>query len=104
MAARLDRFTTKAQEAVSESQNFASTAGDPEITSEHLLLALLQQEGGIVSPILSKLGLSGSALETSLASFLERRPKVDGGAEPQPNAQFRKALEAAAAAAKSFQD
>ena len=102
--ARLDQFTSKAQEAVSESQSLASSAGHPEITCEHLLLALLQQEGGIVVPILSKLGVSGSTLETSLATFLERRPKVDGGADPQPNSEFRKALDAAASAAKSFQD
>ena len=53
-----NKLTVKAQEAVAEAQNLARGAGNPEVTPEHLLVALLRQEGGIVGPILNKLGVA----------------------------------------------
>ncbi len=54
----INKLTVKAQEAVSDAQNLARGAGNPELTPEHLLLALVRQEGGIVAPILNKLGVN----------------------------------------------
>ena len=50
----LDRFTEKAQEAIVGAQSMADREGHPEITPEHLLLTLVDQEGGIVPEILRK--------------------------------------------------
>ncbi len=63
-----NKLTVKAQEAVAEGQNLARGAGNPELTPEHLLLALLRQDGGIVAPILNKLGLNPGAIEAEVAS------------------------------------
>ena len=44
-----DKFTIKSQEAIQAAQRLAHERGNPEITPEHLLSVLLEQEGGIVS-------------------------------------------------------
>ena len=52
----MDRYTIKAQEALQGAQTMASKSGHPELTTAHLLLALLVQEGGLVRPVLQKIG------------------------------------------------
>ena len=49
---RIDRFTQKMQEALQSAQDSASKAGHSEISNEHFLLALLEQEEGIARPLL----------------------------------------------------
>ena len=63
-----NKLTVKGQESIVEAQNLARGAGNPEVTPEHLLVALLRQEGGIVAPILNKLGLNPGAMEAEAAS------------------------------------
>src|SRR5947209_18279195 len=75
---RLDKLTVKAQEALQAAQHLAESNGAPEITPEHLLLTLLEQEGGIVVPILQKLGADPRALRTQIEQDLARLPKVGG--------------------------
>ena len=53
---RLDKLTVKAQEAVQAAQSLADQHDHQAIEPEHLLLALLQQQEGVVSPLLAKLG------------------------------------------------
>jgi ATP-dependent Clp protease ATP-binding subunit ClpB len=99
-----NKLTIKAQEAVIDGQNLARESGHAEYSPEHLLVALLRQDGGIVPPILNKLGVNPSALEMTLARELSRRAQVSGGSEPQPSAGLRKAFDAAFAAADEFKD
>ena len=54
-----DKFTIKSQEAIQAAQRLAHERGNPEITPEHLLAVLLEQEGGIVPSLLGKLGAPG---------------------------------------------
>jgi ATP-dependent Clp protease ATP-binding subunit ClpB len=75
---RLDKFTVKAQEALQEAQSLAERNGHQEITSEHLLLALLDQPEGIVTPILQKLGAQPAAIRAELEGEIARMPKVSG--------------------------
>ena len=49
---RLDKFTIKAQEALQSAQTLASEEQNPEIRVEHLLISLIKQTDGIVTPIL----------------------------------------------------
>ena len=100
-----NKLTVKAQEAVAEAQNLARGAGNPEVTPEHLLLALLRQEGGIVAPILNKLGVEpgddrgggrGRGREV-----LEGRRRVGGAGR---RARLRKVFDAAFKAAEKFKD
>ena len=58
---RFDQLTIKAQEAVQEAQRDARARGNAELTSEHLLLALLKQDDGVVVPVLQKLGVNAEA-------------------------------------------
>ena len=53
----LNKFTEKAQEAVVNAQNLASDQHHAEVTPEHLLVALVEQSGGIVPSILQKMNL-----------------------------------------------
>jgi len=99
-----NKLTIKAQEAVVEGQTLARESGHAEYSPEHLLVALLRQEGGIVVPILNKLGVNPSALEMALTRELTRRAQVSGGAEPQPSANLRKVFDAAFSATDEFRD
>jgi ATP-dependent Clp protease ATP-binding subunit ClpB len=75
---RFDQLTIKAQEAVQEAQRDARARGNAELTSEHLLLALLKQDDGVVVPVLQKLGVNAEALSSEVAASLARRPSVSG--------------------------
>jgi len=100
-----NKLTVKAQEAVVEAQNLARGAGNPEVTSEHLLVALLRQEGGIVTPILNKLGLSPAHVETEVAAEIGKYSKVGGAsAEPLISATLRRVFDTAFKAADDFKD
>ncbi len=76
---RLDRFTLKAQEAVQAAQNLAMDRNHQEVTTEHLLLSLLEQREGIVIPILQRLGADVSGLRERVDEDIDRIPQVQGG-------------------------
>ena len=100
-----NKLTVKAQEAVVEAQNLARGAGNPEVAPEHLLLALARQEGGIVNPILHKLGVSPATIEAEVAAEVSRFSKVGGAsAEPMTASSLRKVFDAAFDAATKFND
>jgi ATP-dependent Clp protease ATP-binding subunit ClpB len=100
-----NKLTVKAQEAIAEAQNLARGAGNPETTPEHLLLALLRQEGGIVTPILNKLGLNPAQVEAEVAAELSKFSKVGGAsAEPLLGSALRKVFDAAFESATQFND
>src|SRR3954454_3944693 len=100
-----NKLTVKAQEAIAEAQNLARGAGNPELTPEHLLLALLRQEGGIVAPILNKLGLNPGTVEAEVAAEVAKFSKVGGAsAEPMIGGTLRKVFDAAFKSADDFKD
>jgi len=76
---RFDKFTVKAQEAVQAAQSLADQHSHQVIEPEHLLLALLQQQEGVVGPLLGKLGARPEAVARQVESELGRLPKVRGG-------------------------
>jgi ATP-dependent Clp protease ATP-binding subunit ClpB len=100
-----NKLTVKAQEAVVEAQNLSRGAGNPEVTPEHLLVALLRQEGGIVGPILNKLGLNPATVEAEVAAEVAKYSKVGGAsAEPLVSATLRKIFDTAFKLADDFKD
>jgi len=100
-----NKLTVKAQEAIAAAQDQARQAGHAELTPEHLLLALLKQDGGIVTPILNKLGSSSATLEAQIAAELSKRARVSGSSsEPAASAAMRKTFDAAFASAEDFKD
>ena len=75
-----DRFTIKSQEAVQAAQQLADERRNPQTTPEHLLAVLLEQEGGVVSPVLRKLGSDPAAVRQALGPGLDALPKLSGPA------------------------
>jgi ATP-dependent Clp protease ATP-binding subunit ClpB len=82
MSMRPDRMTTKSREAFQEAASRASRFGNPELQPEHLLAAMLDQEGGVAAPLLQKAGADVSALREATARKVDGYPRVSGGAEP----------------------
>jgi ATP-dependent Clp protease ATP-binding subunit ClpB len=100
-----NKLTVKAQEAVVDAQNLARGAGNPELTPEHLLVALVRQEGGIVAPILNKLGVSPGAVEAEVAAEVAKFSKVGGAsADPGIGASLRRVFDSAFKSAETFND
>ncbi|MCW5943976.1 MAG: ATP-dependent chaperone ClpB [Fimbriimonadaceae bacterium] len=75
---RFDKMTLKAQEALQDAQNVASEYRHTAMDAEHLLLAILRQEGGIARALLEKLGSSPANVEREVVRDLEARAKVQG--------------------------
>src|SRR6266699_577482 len=76
----INRFTEKLQEAIRSAQSTAQRYGQQQIDVEHLLAALLEQEGGLAGSILAKGGVNIELLERRLQGEMERMPKVSGPA------------------------
>ena len=74
----MDKLTIKAQEALQAAQGVAQRFSHQEIDGEHLLLALLDQREGLITPLLQKLGARPEALAAEIDDELDRRPKVQG--------------------------
>ncbi|HET9955152.1 MAG TPA: ATP-dependent chaperone ClpB [Polyangiaceae bacterium] len=79
---RMDRLTTKSQEALRAAIDQASRRGNPEVIPEHLLLSILEQEGGVGSALLQRAGADPKAVASDFSKRLEGLPRVSGGAEP----------------------
>jgi ATP-dependent Clp protease ATP-binding subunit ClpC len=80
---RFDRFTERAQEAAQRAAEIIQRYGHNQIDTEHILLALIEQPGGVIPQILEKLNVSAAALTERLDSTLRASPKANifgGGA------------------------
>ncbi|NDI84104.1 ATP-dependent chaperone ClpB [Undibacterium crateris] len=75
---RLDKLTTKLQEALADAQSQAVGNDHPYIEPLHLLLALIQQDDGSSRSLLQRAGVNVNALQTALKAAAERLPKVSG--------------------------
>jgi len=75
-----EKFTIKAQEAINESMTLAQKNDHSQIENEHLLLALLQQENGIIPPIIKQIGGDASALLADTEALVKATPKIYGDA------------------------
>lgn len=75
----LERFTQKAQEAIVQAQQLAQDLNHQSIEPAHLLLALLQQNEGVVPAIITRIAGSPAGLQNDLEKDLQNRPKVYGG-------------------------
>jgi ATP-dependent Clp protease ATP-binding subunit ClpB len=79
----MNRLTQKSQEALQEAQSAAARMEQTEVDGEHLLLALLDQEDGLIPRLLQQAGTEPENLRTAVREELSRRPKVTGpGAAP----------------------
>ena len=75
-----DRFTVKSQEALAAAQRLAATRRNPEVAPQHLLLALLEQDGGIVVPVLRRAGADPERVRRRANETLDAQPTLSGEA------------------------
>jgi ATP-dependent Clp protease ATP-binding subunit ClpB len=100
----LNKFTEKAQEAVLAVPQLASELNHAQAEPEHLLVALVEQQEGVVPAILRKLNVDPGDVSKAIREQLNRQPKAYGGAEPNLSPRLRVALDAAQAEARGMQD
>jgi len=73
---RQERFTEQAQEALASSQELVREYHHSQWDVEHILLALLQQEKGLVGDILKELGVNVETVRQQVAAALEKAPRI----------------------------
>ena len=101
---KVERFTDKAREAIAQASELAKQHNNSQIEVEHLLAALLDQEGGVVQQIISKVGGNLSAAQRMITGEIERMPRAYGGSEPGISPRLRKLLEDAWQEMNKFHD
>ncbi len=101
---KFDKFTVKAQEAVQAAQSLADQGNHQAIVPEHLLLALLQQQEGVVGPLLAKLGARPEVIAREIQSELDKLPRVQGGGRQYASERLEAALNRAWEEAQRLKD
>jgi ATP-dependent Clp protease ATP-binding subunit ClpB len=102
---RLDKFTVKAQEAISEAQRRAEESGHQMIENEHVLYALLQERDGTIESILEKLGSTPSVVKNDLEKALSKLPRVEGaGLQAYIGPTLKRSIDIAFAEAERLKD
>ena len=101
----IDRFTEKAQEAIAAAQSAAQRLQHHELDAEHILLALLEQDEGLVPQLIKKVGADPAVIHQQIEAGLADRPRVSGGDEQlYTSARARQVLAEAENQAKRFKD
>ncbi len=101
---KLDKFTVKAQEALQESQAVARKRDHQEILPEHVLSALLNQQDGLVPPLLQRVGAEPQLVQQRLDEELKKIPSVHGGEGGHLAQRTLKVLDAAEEEAGKLKD
>jgi ATP-dependent Clp protease ATP-binding subunit ClpB len=100
----MDRLTTKSHEALRAAVDLASKRGNPELIPEHLLTAILEQDGGVGRALVERAGARAPDLVRDFDQRLTSLPKVSGGAEPAFGRRFTPLLSNAEDEAKRLKD
>src|SRR3954464_14828294 len=98
-----DRLTVKATEALNEAVDLARRTGNPLVYDLHLLMALLNQDEGIVVPVLQKLGVSVAQMRETVGRETARYPK-QSGAQPTLSRELNQVFDKAEADARGLGD
>jgi ATP-dependent Clp protease ATP-binding subunit ClpB len=101
-----DRFTIKAQEALAAAQRLAGARRNPQVSPLHVLVSLLEQDGGIVVPVLQRAGADPEGVRRRANEALDALPEVTGDATAAPalDESTGKLLERADEEARGFGD
>ncbi|MBL8682579.1 MAG: ATP-dependent chaperone ClpB [Myxococcales bacterium] len=101
---RMDKLTTKSREALTEAQNDASRRGNPEIQPEHVLRALLVQEGGVAPALVQKAGIDAGAMLQEAEKLVGALSRAQGGSEPVLGRRMRDVMNKAEEEARLLKD
>lgn len=99
-----DKMTVKVQDALQSASALAQQKDHSEIGTEHVLYALLTQEGGIVAPIVERIGTDPAQIAGQVQSLLDRYPVVHGNVQMGLSAEFSKILAKAEQEASALKD
>jgi ATP-dependent Clp protease ATP-binding subunit ClpB len=99
-----DRFTIKSQEALQAAQRLADERRNPQTMPEHLLAVMLEQDGGIVVPVLRKLGTDPAAVRQTNGEALDTLPKLSGAASSEPAGGSSELVQVMTAAEKEMRE
>ncbi len=103
---RFDKFTVKAQQVIADTQEIAANSNHATLTTLHLLAAMLREDkGGVVVPILEKIGCNADQIKSMVESELDRLPKVSGSSQQLTgDAALNRVMAQAAGEADSLND
>ncbi len=101
---KIERFTDKAREAIQEASQAAQEQHHSQIEPEHLLDALLSQEGGMVQQIIQKAGGNILTAKSTIENEIERIARTRSNSEPGISLRLRKVLEDAWNEMEKFKD
>ncbi len=104
MAIDPKKWTTKTQEAIAAAGEAARSAGNPEVTVDHLLSAVMEQTDTIVPAFLQKLGIAPGMLKNKADERIASLPRATGGAEPRMNRELANVLENADSSRRDLKD
>ncbi|MCI7806677.1 MAG: ATP-dependent chaperone ClpB [Spirochaetales bacterium] len=99
-----NKFTIKMQEAVERANQFAGEENHSELTSAHILIALLDQKEGVIRPLLEKLGVSVQSVDDAMRKVLSSLPKAYGSVQRSLSQRCYEDLTQAEKIASSFKD
>ncbi|MEA2317004.1 MAG: ATP-dependent Clp protease ATP-binding subunit ClpB, partial [Solirubrobacteraceae bacterium] len=101
-----DRFTIKSQEAIAAAGSLAERRRNPQVTPEHLLSVLLEQDAGVVVPVLGKLGANVAAVRAEANAALEALPTTvsEGGESAGPSSELVRVLRDAEGEMRALKD
>ena len=100
----MNQFTQKTLQALEQAQTLAQEHGNQQLEQAHMLLALLEQENGLIPQLLVKVGMEPGGLDREVRGLVERLPKVTGGGQVYLGRELDLALQAAERQAKRMQD
>ena len=104
MAIDPNKWTLKTQEAFSAAIDQAKELSNPELTPDHVLGAMMRQEGTIVPAVLAKLGQAPLMVRNRADEAVQKLPKAYGGAEPRMSKELTNVVENAQKYQKDFRD
>ncbi len=96
----VQKLTQKSIEAIQEAQKLASNYHNPQVEQEHLFLTLVEQEGGLISSLLQKMGVDIQSIGQALEANIRRMPQITGS-QPQGQIYISGELDAALNEAES---
>jgi ATP-dependent Clp protease ATP-binding subunit ClpB len=104
MAVNPKTWTVKTQEAFSLAIDQARALANPELTPDHVLVAITSQEGTVVTPLLARLGQAPAMVRERAQEAVDRLPRAAGGDDPRMNRELTQAVDSADRARGELRD
>ena len=98
------KWTTKTNEAIAAAMQLATSNSNPELTPDHVLIALTSQTDTVVPALLAKLGIAATMLRDRAQVVVNGMPRAHGGSEPRMNRELSQVFAAAEQTQKDLHD